>query len=67
MGTISSTWYFQYPYRLIGNKRRFSPCWFDKYANWLEYSEKDDKAYCLCCYLFRDSIKDNHHRHDALS
>ena len=51
---------FQYLYRLIGNKKwQFNP------SNWLEYSEKDDKAYRLCCYLFRDSIKDNHYGYDA--
>jgi hypothetical protein len=56
-----------FPYREIGKnkKRRFNPKWFDQYANWLEYSEKEDKAYCLCCYLFRDSTKDNHYGHDA--
>jgi hypothetical protein len=58
---------FNFPYREIGKnkKRRFNPKWFDQYANWLEYSEKEDKAYCLCCYLFRDSTKDNHYGHDA--
>ncbi|XP_071729131.1 uncharacterized protein [Rutidosis leptorrhynchoides] len=38
------------------NGRRFVKTWFDKY-NWLEYSMKADKAYCLCCYLFRDHIE----------
>ncbi|XP_071726935.1 uncharacterized protein [Rutidosis leptorrhynchoides] len=38
------------------NGRRFVKGWFDKY-NWLEYSMKADKAYCLCCYLFRDHIE----------
>jgi hypothetical protein len=29
---------------------------FIKY-DWLEYSEKVDKAFCLYCYLFRDCIE----------
>ncbi|XP_024004806.1 uncharacterized protein LOC18028820 [Eutrema salsugineum] len=29
----------------------------DEYANWLEYSVSKDKAFCLCCYLFRDDIQ----------
>ncbi|XP_071713304.1 uncharacterized protein [Rutidosis leptorrhynchoides] len=37
------------------NGRRFVKAWFEKY-NWIEYSIKADKAYCLCCYLFRDHI-----------
>ncbi|GJW15624.1 zinc finger MYM-type protein 1-like protein [Tanacetum coccineum] len=43
---------------IIGNKlRRFLPSWFDLYGNWLEYSVKAEKAFCLCCYLFRDDIE----------
>jgi hypothetical protein len=42
---------------LIANvPRRFNPEWFKKY-DWLEYSEKVDKTFCLYCYLFRDCIK----------
>ncbi|KAJ9558142.1 hypothetical protein OSB04_012756 [Centaurea solstitialis] len=36
--------------------RHFCPSWFDQYGNWLEYSVKVNKAFCLACYLFRDSF-----------
>ncbi|GJR61901.1 zinc finger MYM-type protein 1-like protein [Tanacetum coccineum] len=36
---------------------RFILSWFDPYGNWLEYSVKVEKAFCLCCYLFRDDIE----------
>ena len=43
-----------FPFRMIaGKNRRFSPGWFDDYASWIEYSESKDRAYCLCCFLFR--------------
>jgi hypothetical protein len=46
---------FEYPYRDIGSdRRRFNPEWFKEYGGWLEYSDKVHKAFCLCCYLFRD-------------
>nr|XP_043632484.1 uncharacterized protein LOC122603755 [Erigeron canadensis] len=46
---------YSFPKRMIGNKeRRFCPAWFYKYSNWLEYSVKVDRAFCLCCYVFRD-------------
>ena len=48
---------FKYPQSIIANvPRRFNPEWFKKY-DWLEYSEKVDKAFCLYCYLFRDCIE----------
>ena len=31
--------------------RRFNPKWFKEYGSWLEYSIKNDAAYCLYCYL----------------
>ncbi|KAK9075908.1 hypothetical protein SSX86_004238 [Deinandra increscens subsp. villosa] len=37
-----------------GESRRFQASWYDTYKNWLEYSEAKDRAYCLCCYLFKD-------------
>ncbi|XP_024310349.1 zinc finger MYM-type protein 1 [Brachypodium distachyon] len=52
--------------RMIGkSKRYFNPDWYDLHGNWLEYNEVHDKAYCLCCYLFRDNIKGNKAGHDA--
>jgi hypothetical protein len=46
---------FKYPQKIIaGHARRFQPEWFTKY-DWLEYSIKVDKCFCLQCYLFRDS------------
>jgi hypothetical protein len=48
---------FKYPQKIIvGKPRRFNPAWFDEY-NWIEYSEKVDRAFCLYCYLFRDCIE----------
>jgi len=45
---------FKYPPKMIeGFPRRFQPEWFKEY-DWLEYSEKVDKCFCLYCYLFRD-------------
>ena len=54
---------------MIGKiNRYFNPDWYEKYVgNWLEYSEAEDNAYCLCCYLFRDNIKGNKHGHDAFA
>ncbi|KAL6582809.1 hypothetical protein OROMI_004887 [Orobanche minor] len=44
-----------FPRKMIRNKgRHFCPSWSDQFGNWLEYSVKKDKAFCLCCYLFRD-------------
>ncbi|XP_024979014.1 uncharacterized protein LOC112516227 [Cynara cardunculus var. scolymus] len=43
-----------FPTKVIGAKgRRFVVTWFDQFQ-WLEYSVKVDRAYCLPCYLFRD-------------
>jgi hypothetical protein len=45
---------YKYPQKIIGGiPRRFQPEWFTKY-DWLEYSEKVHKCFCLYCYLFRD-------------
>ncbi|XP_062222594.1 uncharacterized protein LOC133921645 isoform X2 [Phragmites australis] len=48
---------FKYPQKQIAGKlRRFNAEWFKQY-DWLEYSDKVDKAFCLFCYLFRDCIE----------
>ncbi|KAI3687333.1 hypothetical protein L1987_81028 [Smallanthus sonchifolius] len=38
-----------------GQARHFVVGWFDTYP-WLEYSIKADKAYCLYCYLFKETV-----------
>jgi hypothetical protein len=46
-----------YPQTIIGKRaHQFNPDWFEEY-DWLEYSEKVDKAFCLYWYLFRDCIE----------
>ncbi|XP_060201789.1 uncharacterized protein LOC132630220 [Lycium barbarum] len=43
------------PTDFYGDMRRFNPKWFQEYPDWLEYSVSNDAAYCLYCYLFKDS------------
>jgi hypothetical protein len=44
-----------FPMTQIGaSSRRFVPEWFDEFGSWLEYSESEDRAYCFCCFLFRE-------------
>ena len=46
-----------FPQRDFGGKpRRFNLSWFDDNKYWLEYSIKEDAAFCLCCYLFKSNI-----------
>ena len=46
----------EFPYTTFGKeKRRFIAAWFDQFPNWLEYSINKDSAFCLCCYLFKQS------------
>ena len=33
--------------------------WFDEYGHWLEYKIAKDTAFCLCCYLFKPSIREH--------
>lgn len=46
----------KFPFRdFYGKKRRFVVSWFTD-CNWLEYSIKADKVYCLYCYLFKEEV-----------
>ncbi|KAI3496070.1 hypothetical protein L1887_38420 [Cichorium endivia] len=54
-----------FPSTLVGKKtRRFVVEWFDEFE-WLEYSIKKNKAYCLYCYLFGDIIVGHQGGRDA--
>src|ERR1044072_4103369 len=49
-----------FPQQQFGDTlRRFNVDWYLKYENWLEYSQKKDAAYCLCCYLMRPDNGEN--------
>ncbi|XP_039687772.1 uncharacterized protein [Medicago truncatula] len=41
------------------SSRKFNLEWYSKYGGWLEYSQKEDAAYCLCCYLMRSHLKEH--------
>lgn len=57
---------FKFPQKIIaGHPRQCQLEWFSKY-DWLEYSEKKNKCFCLYCYLFRDS-NDGQDENDAFS
>ncbi|KAL7584485.1 uncharacterized protein LOC111885399 [Lactuca sativa] len=44
----------KFPKKKIGDRlRSFVPSWFDDF-DWLEYSVKNKKAYCLYCYVCGD-------------
>ncbi|KAI3494634.1 hypothetical protein L1887_40551 [Cichorium endivia] len=46
----------KFPSKRIGNKdRKFVPIWYNDF-DWLEYSKKKDKAYCLYCYVCGDMM-----------
>lgn len=52
----------EFPQTRFGNKMcRFNSTWFKgSYYRWLEYSEKKDAAFYLCCYLFKNEcVKGN--------
>ncbi|XP_060170360.1 uncharacterized protein LOC132601278 [Lycium barbarum] len=48
-----------FPNTKFGDKmRQFNPDWYKPlYFGWLEYSIKDDAAFCLCCYLFKNEFE----------
>jgi len=43
------------------NLRHFKEPWFNTYGNWLEYSVKEDAAFCMCCYLFKNEYESSSH------
>jgi hypothetical protein len=45
-----------FPYSKIIEKtpRSFHPEWFDKFGDWLEYSESKYRPYYFCCFLFKE-------------
>ncbi|CAN0917652.1 hypothetical protein LINGRAHAP2_LOCUS30435 [Linum grandiflorum] len=50
---------YSFPYKdMFGFNRKFNPAGFDAYY-WLEYSVKEDVAYCLHCYLFKQEGSSN--------
>jgi hypothetical protein len=46
--------------QIAGSPRRFNSEWFNEFGSWLEYSESKDKAYCFCCFLFREKKDDGY-------
>ncbi|XP_059289312.1 uncharacterized protein LOC132042813 [Lycium ferocissimum] len=49
----------EFPKTKFGDKmRQFNPRWYKPpYFGWLEYSIKDDAAFCLCCYLLKNEFE----------
>ncbi|KAL7584015.1 uncharacterized protein LOC111903062 [Lactuca sativa] len=51
-----------FPSKKIGSKdKRFVDKWFDDF-DWLEYSIKENKAFCLFCYVYGDMVGKQHGR-----
>ncbi|XP_060182569.1 uncharacterized protein LOC132612288 [Lycium barbarum] len=48
-----------FPKTKFGDKmRQFNPDWYKPpYSSWLEYNIKDDAAFCLYCYLFKNEFE----------
>ena len=50
----------KFPQKVIGkHKKRFSFVSLDLYKPWLEYSVKEDAAFCLYCYLCANDDEEN--------
>ena len=48
------------PQRKFGDIfRMFNSDWYLKYGSWLEYSQSEDAAYYLCCYLMRSHLEEH--------
>ena len=49
-----------FPQRKFGDTFcKFNSDWYLKYGSWLEYSQSEDAAYCLCCYLIRSHLEEH--------
>ena len=48
-----------FKFEKFGNQqRRFVSDWFKEFGSWLEYSIKEESAYCLFCFLFKEDNGD---------
>ena len=55
----------QHNFPISRENRSFLPRWYKQF-DWLEYSVEKDKAYCFCCYLFKQDM-DEKFGHEVFS
>ena len=48
-----------FKFQKFGNQQqRFVSDWFKEFGSWLEHNIKEESAYCLFCYLFKEDNSD---------